>query len=62
MNDDDKITDIPVEGPAMVEIDVERIAQIIFDVCHTSEARAAQAARLICDYLIEVHSSASKPQ
>lgn len=62
MNDDDKITDVLVEGPAMVEIDAERMAQIIFDTCHTTEARATKAANLICDYLIELHSNPSKPQ
>lgn len=62
MTDDDKITDVLVEGPAMVEIDAERMAQIIFDTCHTTEARAAKAANLIVDYLIELHSNPSKPQ
>ena len=38
-------TDVNVNGPAVVEIDAEKIAQIIFDHCHTSEARAARAAK-----------------
>jgi len=51
--------DVLVNGPAMVEIDAERFAQIIFDTCHTSEARAAQAANLIVDYLIALHQNAT---
>jgi hypothetical protein len=62
MSDDDNTTEVRIEGPALVEIDSERMAQIIFDTCHTTEARAAQAANLICDYLIEIHSNARKPQ
>jgi hypothetical protein len=59
MSDEPKTTDVNVSGPVMVEIDAERIAQIIFDHCHTSEARAARAANLIVDYLIEVHQRAT---
>ena len=38
----DEHTDVPVSGPALIEIDAERIAQIIFDNCHTSERREAR--------------------
>ena len=66
MRDDDKITDVVVEAsagaPAIIEVDAERIAQIIFDTCHTTEKRAAQAANLVVDYLIKVHSNPSKAQ
>jgi hypothetical protein len=62
MNDDDNITDVLVEGPTVVEVDSEQMAQIIFETCHTSEADAAKAANLICDYLIRIHSNASKTQ
>ena len=60
--DEPKTTDVVVSGPAVVEIDAEKIAQIIFDTCHTSEARAARAANKVVDYLIETHQNASKPQ
>jgi hypothetical protein len=60
MSDELQSTDVHVEGPAMVEIDAERIAQIIFDHCHTSEQRAARAANLILDYLAEVHQKATR--
>ena len=60
MNDEGEHTDVPVSRGSMVEIDAERIAQIIFDNCHTSESRAARAANLILDYLIEVHQGANK--
>jgi hypothetical protein len=59
VNDEPKTTDVIVNGPAVVEIDAERIAQIIFDTCHTSEARAARCANLIIDYLAEVHQEAT---
>jgi hypothetical protein len=62
MNDEPESTDVLINGPAVVEIDAEKIAQIIFDTCHTSEARAARAANKIVDYLIEVHQGASEPQ
>jgi hypothetical protein len=62
MNDEPETTDVVVNGPSVVEIDAERIAQLIFDVCHTSEARAARASNLIVDYLIEVHRKATRPQ
>lgn len=65
-DDDDKITDIVIEAspaaPVAVEIDAEKIAQIIFDMCHTTEKRSVQAANRIIDYLIEVHSNAGKAQ
>ena len=61
MSDDEpKTTDVNVEGPAMVEIDAEKIAQIIFDTCDTSETRAAKAANLIVDYLIGTHQKATR--
>ena len=59
MNDEPQTKDVNVSGPAVVEIDAQRIAQIIFDHCHTSEARAAN---LIIDYLIGIHQNADKPQ
>jgi hypothetical protein len=62
MSDDDNTTEVRVEGPSMVEIDAEQIAQIIFDTCHTTEARAVKAANLIVDYLIKIYSNPSKPQ
>jgi hypothetical protein len=58
----DEHTDVVAQGLTMVEIDAEKIAQIIFDTCHTSEARAASAANLIVDYLTEVFQSTSKLQ
>jgi hypothetical protein len=54
--DKSKRTDVNVSGPAVVEIDAERIAQIIFDHCHTSEQRAARAANEIISYLAQVFS------
>jgi hypothetical protein len=62
MSNEPEHTDVAVNGPAVVEIDAEKIAQIIFDACHTSEARAARAANLVIDYLIGTHQNASKPQ
>jgi hypothetical protein len=56
MNDEPETTDVVVNGPSVVEIDAERIAQLIFDVCHTSEARAARAANEIISYLAQVLS------
>jgi hypothetical protein len=44
----------------MVEIEAERIAAIILDVCDTSEACAARAANLVLDYLTEVHQKATR--
>ena len=55
-------TDVLITGPAVVEIDAERIAAIIFATCHTSEQRATRAANLILDYLAEAHQAASKSQ
>jgi hypothetical protein len=60
MSDEPETTDVVVNGPSVVEIDAEKIAQMIFDICHTSEARAARAANLIVDYLAEVHQKATK--
>jgi hypothetical protein len=60
MNDESRTTDVNISGPVMIEIDAERIAQIIFDNCHTSEQRAAKAANLILDYLAEVHQKANR--
>jgi hypothetical protein len=62
MTDDDTTTDVHVQGPAIVEVDAEQMAQIIFDTCHTTEGRATTAANLIVDYLIKVYSNPSKPQ
>jgi hypothetical protein len=58
----DEPIDVVVQGPVMVEVDAVKIAQIIFDVCHTSETRATQAANLVIDYLVGVHQNASQPQ
>jgi hypothetical protein len=60
--DKSKHTDVNVSGPVMVEIDAEKIAAIIFAVCHTTEARSARAANLIIDLLIEAHQNASRPE
>ena len=54
--------DVLINGPVMVEIDGTRLAQIIFEVCHTSEARAAEAANKIVDYLIGLHQNATPVQ
>jgi hypothetical protein len=54
--------DVLIKAGMVVEVDAERMAKIIFDVCPTSKACAAKAANLIIDYLIEVHSNPSKPQ
>jgi hypothetical protein len=62
MSDEPKTADVNVSGPAMVEIDAERIAQIIFDHCHSSEQRAARAANEVIDYLIEVYQRAGGVQ
>jgi hypothetical protein len=59
-DDEPKTTDVVVSGPAVVEIDAQRIAQIIFDTCHTSEQRAARAANVILDYLAEAHQKAAR--
>jgi hypothetical protein len=58
MNDEPKTTDVNISGGAVVEVDAEKIAPIIFDTCHTSEARASRAANLINDYLAEAHHNA----
>ena len=60
MSDEPKTTDVNVNGPAVVEIDAERIAQIIFDTCHTSERARPEAANLILDYLAEAHQKATR--
>ena len=60
MTDSPEHIDVVRQAPAVVEIEAERIAQIIFEVCHTSEARAARAANLIIDFLAEVHQQAIK--
>jgi hypothetical protein len=62
MIEEPETTDVVVQGPVMVEIDAERIAQIIFDHCHTSEQRVAQAAKKIIGYLAEVFQATSGPQ
>jgi hypothetical protein len=59
MNNESETTDVAINGPAVVEVDAEKIAQIIFDACHTSEQRAAKAANLVPDYLAEVHQKAA---
>ena len=60
MTDAPEHIDVVHRSPSVVEIDAERIAQIIFDHCHTSEQRAARAANLIVDYLVEVHQKATR--
>jgi hypothetical protein len=52
MNDEPDHIDVPVSGPAMVEIDAERISAIILATCHSSATNAARAA----------NQNASKPQ
>jgi hypothetical protein len=61
-SDELQSTDVHVNGPAMVEIDAERISAIILEVCHSSATNAAKAANKIVDYLIEVHQGAGKVQ
>jgi hypothetical protein len=62
MTDVPEHMDVVHQGPVMVEIDAEKIAAIIFAVCHTTEARSARAANLIIDLLIEAHQNASLAQ
>jgi hypothetical protein len=62
MTDEPEHMDVVHRSPSVVEIDAEKIAQIIFATCHTSETRAAQAANLIIDYLAEAHQNASLAQ
>jgi hypothetical protein len=62
MNDEPETTDVPVSGPAMVEIDAERIARIILTTCHSSATSAARASNLILEYLVEVFRAADGPQ
>jgi hypothetical protein len=59
MSDDKpKHTDVNVSGPAVVEIDAERIAQIVLDVTRTSATNAAKAANRIIELLAEVFQAA----
>jgi hypothetical protein len=61
MSDDEpETTDVVVDGPAVVEIDAERISAIILEVCHSSATNAARAASKILDYLAEVHQKATR--
>lgn len=62
MNDELDHIDVPVSGPTLVEIDAEKIAQIVFETCHTSEARAVRCANLIFQYLAEAFQAADGPQ
>jgi hypothetical protein len=51
-----------VPATTVVEIDATVFAQIILDVCHTSKAKATEAANLILDHLIAVHRNATRKQ
>jgi hypothetical protein len=62
MTDAPKHIDVVHRGPVVVEVDATKIAQIVFDTCRTSEARATRAANLIIDYLAQAHQNASRPQ
>jgi hypothetical protein len=62
MTDAPEHIDVVHQGLSVVEIDAEKIAAIIFATCHTSEARAAQAANKIIDYLAEAHQNANRAQ
>lgn len=62
MTNEPEYTDVVVNGPAVVQIDADRIAQIICEVVGAPETLATRAANLIVDYLIETHQGASKPQ
>jgi hypothetical protein len=62
MTDSPEHIDVVHRAPAVVEIEAERIAAIIFATCHTTEARSAKAANLILDYLAEVHQRANRRQ
>jgi hypothetical protein len=50
------MTDIPANGPAMVEIDVERISAIILATCHSSETNAVRALNAIAELWAENRS------
>jgi hypothetical protein len=58
MTDKPDSTDVPVSGPTLVEIDAEKIAQIILEVTHTSATNAAKAANRIIELLAEVFQAA----
>jgi hypothetical protein len=62
MNDEPDHIDVAVSGPAMVEVDAERISAIILATCHSSATSAARAANLILAYLAEVFQAADGPQ
>jgi hypothetical protein len=58
MNDEPEYVEtFLVSGAPTVEINADRIAQIIFDLCRTSEARAIKAADQMIDYLAEARAS-----
>ena len=54
--------EIAISEPTVVEIDATVFAQIILDVCHTSKAKATEAANLIIDHLFDVHRKATRKQ
>jgi hypothetical protein len=62
MTDSLEHIDVVHQASAVVEIDAGRIAQIVFDTCHTTEARSAKAANLVLEYIAEVHQNAIRPQ
>jgi hypothetical protein len=62
MNDEPDYIDVPVSGPATIEIDAEKIAQIILEVTHTSATNAAKAANRIIELLAEAFQAANGPQ
>ena len=62
MTNEPEHTDVFVPRPSMVEIDAERIYEIILQTCHSSATDAARASNLILEYLAEAHQAASKSQ
>jgi hypothetical protein len=59
---DDEILEVNIhasnEKPIVVEIEAEKIAEIIMRVAHVRERLAVRAANEICDYLAAAHAGA----
>ena len=51
-------TNIPITTPAVIEIDLAQIEQIILATCHSSVTNASKASREIIAYLAEVFQAA----
>ena len=62
MTNEPEMTEVPLEKGHVADVDANRIAQIIFEVCPTSKTKALEAANLIVDYLIEIFQNAGKIQ